>query len=126
MRSPTVIYGVLVLWVIIGVVADSFLLKVTSDLTLNDLVQAIGIALLVLLWCRADAETRQQKFPQSTIGGLAVALLPPVGHALYLAASRPAARAAAIFLGFWLGLVVAMAMGSLAAGQLADLIWPPS
>ncbi len=82
-----------------------------SSLTINDLIQMIGIATLFSWWEIEDATRSDLK--RSSAARTMTVLLAPVGLAIYLYQTRPWKRATIGLIAFVAGLVVAAILAML-------------
>lgn len=117
MKKRDAIYMALLVFVAAGMLVDwYFWPQGVLDLTLNDIVQMVGIVLLVSWWQIEDARGRG-----ASVSGVAkwmTVMLAPVGSAIYLVQSRGWGRAVPVFLTFWGGFVIAIVAGEFLGGWL--------
>jgi hypothetical protein len=115
------IYVALLVFITFGMLVDAIVWPNGSrTLTWNDLIQAIGIVILVSWWQIVDANQLGQR--RSTAAKI-FAILVPVGHAIYLYQSRNWKPATALFLLYWAGILIVYIAASFAAGMLVAPGW---
>ena len=110
------IYVALLVFITFGILVDAIVWpNGPPTLTWNDLIQAIGIVILVSSWQIVDADQLGER--RSTAAKI-LAILVPVGHAIYLYQSRNWKPATALFLLYWAGILIVYIAASFAAGML--------
>ena len=117
MNRPRLFLLLLALSFLVAGFADAFVSTPQSPNSIVAFVHTFFIAVLVYLWCKADAASRREPPPAGA--PLFAALLPPVGVPTYFFRSRPL-RPALVASGTALVYVVLLVSLSVAATLLAE------
>lgn len=113
-----IIYAALLVFTLFGGVMDMIIYpRYGERYSPNDLIQTIGVWLLLCVWVSAD-KARLQK-PLGAGWRLAIVLLMPLGLAFWLFLSRPWPRALGMFVVMMAGCVLALFCGLL-LGEYLD------
>ncbi|PSJ57634.1 hypothetical protein [Pseudaminobacter soli (ex Li et al. 2025)] len=105
MKKRETIYTGLLAFVAAGILIDRYFWGLNPPpLSLNDLIQIVGIVCLIAWWQIEDAEAHG--FSRSRAASLATALLPPLGLAIYLFQARRWTWAITGFVAFWAGVTL--------------------
>jgi len=105
------IYTLLLLFVAFGMVIDFIFWPADiTPITLNDLVQMVGIVVLCQLWQNADAV--ELDVDRSSGSWIATLLLPPLGIGMHLFQTRKWQIALPVFLLFWGGYFMSIIVAS--------------
>ena len=117
MKKREAIYVTLLVFVAAGMLVDWYVWRqAIPDFTPNDVVQMIGIIVLVSWWQIEDASGRGA-FVSRAAKWMTI-LFAPAGSAVYLVQSRGWSRALPVFLAFWLGVTAAALAGDFLGGWL--------
>ncbi|MCC0029016.1 MAG: hypothetical protein H6891_01520 [Brucellaceae bacterium] len=118
MRKRDAIYLALLVFVAAGMLIDWVVWpRAIPDFTPNDVVQMVGIIVLVSWWQIEDA-SGHGAFVSRAAKWMTI-MFAPAGSAVYLVQSRGWSRALPVFLAFWLGVTAAALAGDLLGGWLS-------
>ncbi len=107
MKKRDWIYVALLVFIAFGFLVDAAMWPhgPPRSFTVNDLVQLVGLILLVSSWQIADAHIRLR--PRSSAVKLMTVFLIPLGQVIYIYQSRPWKQATVVCLGFFAGVLAA-------------------